>query len=135
MHKKDLITTERRRRRRGLTLAEIIVVITLLSVVAAILFGSLSGALDDSKKDAAALSISQVENALEIHKLKPKNGNKFPKSLEDASKYMKGGKVPMDPWGQPFEYTTSSSCGEGYEIISIGADGKRGGDDDVSSCD
>ena len=66
MHQLDMIATERRKKRKGLTLAEIIVVITLLSVVAAILFGSLSGALDDSKKDAAALSISQIENALEM---------------------------------------------------------------------
>ena len=132
MHKNDMIATERRKRRKGLTLAEIIVVITLLSVVAAILFGSLGGILDEGKKDAAKLSIAQIENALGIYKLK---SNKYPKSLDEASKYMKGGKVPNDPWDQPFEYSTSSNCGEDYEIVSIGADGKRGGDDDVSSCE
>ena len=132
---KKLLRTYRSNRRRGLTLAEIIVVITLLSVVAAILFGSLGGILDDSKSDAAALSIKQLESSLEVYKLKPKHGNKYPKSLEDASKYMKNSKVPLDPWGQPFEYSNNSNFGKGYEIISIGADGKRGGDDDISSCD
>ena len=133
--KNKLIATHRVSHQRGLTLAEIIVVITLLSVVAAILFGSLSGILDESKGDAARLSIKQLEQSLETYKIRPKNGNKYPKSLEDASKFMKNSKVPMDPWGQPFVYSTSSSCGKPYEIISIGADGQRGGDDDISSCE
>ena len=133
--KNKLIATHRVSHQRGLTLAEIIVVITLLSVVAAILFGSLGGILDESKGDAARLSIKQLEQSLETYKIRPKNGNKYPKSLEDASKFMKNSKVPMDPWGQPFVYSTSSSCGKPYEIISIGADGQRGGDDDISSCE
>ena len=121
-----------RRKRRGLTLPEIIVVITLLGVLMAFLFGSLTGILDDTKGDAAKLSIKKLESSLEHYKLKK---GKYPKSLEDASKYMKDGKVPMDPWNQPFEYSTSSSCGKPYEIISIGADNQRGGEDDISSCD
>lgn len=133
--KHSLTSTHRVSNQRGLTLAEIIVVITLLSVVAAILFGSLSGILDESKGDAARLSIKQLEQSLETYKIRPKNGNKYPKSLEDASKFMKNQKVPMDPWGQPFVYSTSSSCGKPYEVVSIGADGQRGGDDDISSCD
>lgn len=133
--KNKLLSTTRVASQRGLTLAEIIVVIALLSVVAAILFGSLGGILNESKADAASLSIKQLEQSLETYKIRPKNGNKYPKSLEDASKFMKNQKVPMDPWGQPFVYSTSSSCGKPYEIISIGADGQRGGDDDISSCD
>ena len=133
--KNKLLSTTRVTSQRGLTLAEIIVVIALLSVVAAILFGSLGGILNESKADAASLSIKQLEQSLETYKIRPKNGNKYPKSLEDASKFMKNQKVPMDPWGQPFVYSTSSSCGKPYEIISIGADGQRGGDDDISSCD
>ena len=133
--KNKLLSTTRIASQRGLTLAEIIVVIALLSVVAAILFGSLGGILNESKADAASLSIKQLEQSLETYKIRPKNGNKYPKSLEDASKFMKNQKVPMDPWGQPFVYSTSSSCGKPYEIISIGADGQRGGDDDISSCD
>jgi general secretion pathway protein G len=133
--KTKITATHRTTHQRGLTLAEIIVVIALLSVVAAILFGSLSGILNESKADAASLSIKQLEQSLETYKIRPKNGNKYPKSLEDASKFMKNQKVPMDPWGQPFVYSTSSSCGKAYELISIGADGQRGGDDDISSCD
>ena len=133
--KNKLLSTTRVASQRGLTLAEIIVVIALLSVVAAILFGSLGGILNESKADAASLSIKQLEQSLETYKIRPKNGNKYPKSLEDAAKFMKNQKVHMEPCGQPFVYSTSSSCGEPYELISIGADGQRGGDDDISSCD
>jgi general secretion pathway protein G len=133
--KTTITATHRITQQRGLTLAEIIVVIALLSVVASILFGSLSGILDESKADAARLGIKQLEQSLETYKIRPKNGNKYPKSLEDASKFMKNQKVPLDPWSQPFVYSTNSSCGKAYELISIGADGQRGGDDDISSCD
>ena len=95
--KNKLLATRRIASQRGLTLAEIIVVIALLSVVAAILFGSLSGILNESKADAASLSIKQLEQSLETYKIRPKNGNKYPKSLEDASKFMKNQKVPMEP--------------------------------------
>ena len=63
--------------------------------------------------------------------------NKYPKSLSDAAKYMRNQEVPKDAWGNDFEYTSSSSCGKDYEIVSYGRDGKKGGsenDADISSC-
>ena len=127
-HKKMLRAA---RSNRGLTLAELMVVIALLGVLATIVFGTLTGVLDDAKGDAARVSIKQIEQAVEIYKLKK---NKYPGSLEDASKYMRDQRVPKDPWDQEFEYSTNSSCGKSYEIVSKGSDGQRGGEDDVSNC-
>ena len=120
-----------RRRRRGLTLAEMMVVIILIGVLATVVYGGFTTFLSSSKEDLAKLSMTQMEQALNIYKMKK---NKFPKSLQDAEKYMKDGGVPQDPWGNDFQYSTSSSCGTAYEIISYGTDGQKGGGDDVSSC-
>ena len=122
------------RRRRGLTLVEIVVVIALLGLLMTILGGSLLGTLESSKVDATRITISQIEGALEIYNVKK---GKYPKSLDDASKFMRDSQVPKDAWGNDFDYSTNSSCGKSYEIISLGKDGKKGGDDDgadISSC-
>ncbi len=123
-----------RNRRRGLTLVEIVVVIALIGILMSVLGGSLLGTFDDSKRDTTRISIGQVEQALEMYKIKK---NKYPKSLSDAAKYMRNQEVPKDAWGNDFEYSSSSSCGKDYEIISYGRDGKKGGsenDADISSC-
>ena len=123
-----------RRRSRGLTLVEIVVVIALIGILMSVLGGSLLGTFDDSKRDTTRISIGQVEQALEMYKIKK---NKYPKSLSDAAKYMRNQEVPKDAWGNDFEYSSSSSCGKNYEIISYGRDGKKGGsenDADISSC-
>lgn len=119
---------------RGLTLVEIVVVVALLGLLMTIVGGSLLGVMDDSKADATRLIIGQAESGLEMYNIKK---GKYPKSLQDAAKYMKDQKVPLDAWNFELEYTTSSSCGAGYEIISYGKDGKKGGEDsnaDISSC-
>lgn len=124
----------RRTVRRGLTLVEIVVVVALLGLLMTIVGGSLLGVMDDSKADATRLIIGQIESGLEVYNIKK---GSYPKSLQDAAKYMKDQKVPVDAWNNDFEYSTSSSCGQGYEIVSLGKDGKKGGDDsnaDISSC-
>jgi general secretion pathway protein G len=132
MRKKPILDTIRRR--RGLTLVEIVVVIALLGLLMTILGGSLLGTLESSKVDATRITISQIEGALEIYNVKK---GKYPKALDDASKFMRDSQVPKDAWGNDFDYSTNSSCGKSYEIISMGKDGKKGGDEeagDISSC-
>jgi len=44
--------------------------------------------------------------------------------------------VPADPWGNEHSYSTGGQAG--YELISLGADGRPGGDGDsadISSSD
>ena len=48
----------------------------------------------------------------------------------------KKGEVPLDPWGNAYEYRFPSSNVSGFEIVSFGADGREGGSGeaaDVSS--
>ena len=37
-------------------------------------------------------------------------------------------KVPKDPWGHPYEYTTPGPNGLPFAIRSLGADGAEGGE-------
>ena len=51
--------------------------------------------------------------------------------------YLKKGKLPQDPWGSDYLYIASGN-GSSYELYSLGADGREGGegyDQDISSED
>jgi general secretion pathway protein G len=41
--------------------------------------------------------------------------------------YLKGGRVPNDPWGNAYQYRSSGERTPPYEISSFGADGREGG--------
>jgi len=49
--------------------------------------------------------------------------------------YLKQG-IPNDPWGNPYQYVYPGKVNaSGFDIISMGPDGRAGGDDDVTSND
>ncbi|MDP2600252.1 MAG: type II secretion system protein GspG, partial [Deltaproteobacteria bacterium] len=49
--------------------------------------------------------------------------------------YLKGGKVPKDPWGETYDYISPGAGGQPFEISSKGPDRQEGTDDDVKSSD
>ena len=130
--------TRLRRRREGLTLVEIMVVIAILGVLMAVLGGSMLGALDSSNVDATRLSMSKVDQALQIYAAR--HNGRYPttsEGLEAASRFMSDSQVPEDAWGNPFLYVSPAVSGDApYELISLGKDGQEGGEgyaEDLSS--
>jgi len=115
----------------GLTLVEIIIVIAILGTLMAILAGSLFGAQDEANVDMTRLQISQVEGGLDI--FAAKHGGKYPSTSEglaSVKKYLKGGEIPKDAWGNEFQYFSPGTHGDHpYELISLGKDGQEGGED------
>ncbi len=54
-----------------------------------------------------------------------------------AGPYLKGEKVPADPWGGKYNYRSPGEHGK-YDLYSFGADGREGGagnDADITSWD
>lgn len=138
--------------RRGFTLIEILVVVFILGLLAAIVAPQLIGRTDDAKITEAKVQIRNMETALKLFKL----DNGFypttqqglnalvasPTSGQEAKNFRKGGylekgRVPADPWGNAYIYVSPGVNNE-YEIISLGADGREGGEDinaDITSWD
>lgn len=118
----------RARRRQGMTLVEIMVVLAILGVLIAVLAVNFGTAKDDADVDTTRIQIKQIEDVLLRYSLKHKG--KYPASLDEAAKYFPGEKVPTDAWGNPFVYRApATSGGHPYEVISLGKDGKEGGDE------
>jgi general secretion pathway protein G len=135
-----------RARQRGMTLIEILVVLVLIGIVLGIVGGNFIGKGEKAKADAAKIEISQISQTLDLYKLEV---GRYPSSQEGLQAlisapagvanwngpYWKKSTLPKDPWGNEYKYLAPGSKGP-YDIISLGADGKEGGegpDKDISS--
>lgn len=131
---------------RGMTLIEILVVLTLIGIITGIVAGNFIGKGEKAKADAARIEIGQVSQALDLYKLEI---GRYPTTQEGLQAliqapagvnnwngpYWKKNTVPKDPWGNEYRYTSPAASAP-YEIVSLGADGKEGGDGvnkDISS--
>jgi general secretion pathway protein G len=127
------------------------VVITILGLIATVVTVNVMDRLDDAKVQTAKTQMKGFEDALEQYRRdngfypsteqgltalieKPSIG-RVPKRYPPKG-YLKGGKVPKDPWESDFVYASPGSQGQDLEIISLGRDGQEGGegiDADISS--
>ena len=131
---------------KGFTLVELLVVLAILGMLAALVGPQVLNQLGGAKSKSAAIQISDLEQALEIYKL---DVGRFPSSSQGLEAlvsepsgvrgwngpYLKKGELPLDPWGNPYEYRYPGQ-GNGPEITSLGGDGRPGGtseDADVTS--
>ena len=128
----------------GFTLVELLVVLAILGMLAALVGPQVLNQLGGAKSKSATIQIRDLEQALELYKL---DVGRFPDSLESLVRapngargwngpYLKKDEVPLDPWGNAYDYRFPVSNGAGYEIVSFGADGREGGQGeaaDVSS--
>jgi len=50
--------------------------------------------------------------------------------------YIQGGKIPLDPWGEPYQYAYPGTKNKGsYDIWSKGPDKQSGSEDDIGNWD
>jgi general secretion pathway protein G len=130
--------------RRGFTLIEIMIVIIILGILAVYIGPKIMGRPGQAKQVKAKVDIAALETALKLYKLdngsypateqgllalveKPETGN-VPKKWRTEG-YLDKGRVPKDPWGNDFVYLSPGVHGD-FDIISYGADGVPGGEDE-----
>lgn len=136
---------------KGMTLIEIMVVITILGLIATVVTVNVLDRLDEAKVSTAKTQIKGLEEALDQFRRdngsyptteqglqalieKPTTG-RIP-SRYPPKGYLKGGKVPKDPWSGEYKFYSPGIQGHEYEIYSLGRDGQEGGegiDADISS--
>ena len=132
MEKTRLLSRAALGSRRGMSLTEIMVVIAIIGIVGSVIAVNVFSFLDDAAVDGTKIQIRNMEKGLIAYAAKHKG--KFPSSSEglDAAKKYFGddGKVPQDQWGNNFQYYSPGTHGDhAYEIISLGKDGKEGGEE------
>lgn len=128
----------------GFSLIELMVVVIILGILAMYIGPKLMGRTEQAKAVQARVQMEGLETALKLYKLdtgtyptteqglqalveRPETGNVSQNWRKGG--YLEKGKVPKDPWGNEFVYLSPGIQGD-YDIISYGADGVPGGEDE-----
>lgn len=120
---KKVTSVIERTNQKGMTLIEIMVVLVIIGILGTILVPRLLDRPDQARVVKAKQDIKAFEGALSLYRL---DNFTYPDSLQAlAGRYMD--RVPNDPWGNAYQYTTPGTNG-GFDILSYGADGQAGGD-------
>ena len=131
----------RRRKREGFTLVELMVVIVIIGLLATVVAINVLSSQDRAMVGKAKADISVLEQAIETYRLDNLNfptdqqGLQAlvapPAGLTQPERYREGGyvrRLPEDPWGNAYQYRRQSAHGGQFDVFSLGADGKEGGE-------
>ena len=130
---------------QAFTLVELLLVLVILATLAAIVIPKFAGRSEQAKLTAAQSQISSFQMALDAFEVDngfyPKSGNL--NSLVDQpgncsnwkGPYLAKG-IPLDPWGNSYVYDyPGKHNANGYDLLSMGPDGRSGTEDDVNNWD
>ena len=126
------------KKEHGFTIIEIMVVVAILAILASVLVPRIMDEPDKARIVKAKQDIRVIESALDLYKL---DNFVYPSTEEsidalvtkpgDAPNWKKGGyvkKLPIDPWGNEYQYLNPGEHGE-VDIYSLGSDRSPGGQD------
>ena len=114
--------TRRHTDRPGFSFIEIMVVVVIIGMLAGAVAMRFGGVVDKAKVERARNDIGTIVNAIELHYTEH---NSYPGNDEGLSELPL--KSVTDPWGSPYGYN-SPGQGEPYEVFSLGADKRVGGE-------
>lgn len=125
----------------GFTLLEMLVVLVIIGLVAGLVGPRLFAKVDSSKIQTTGVQIKLLRGAIESMRLDigsyptPEQGLVLlvtPPSEPNLRARWKGPyldeAVPLDPWGNPYQYQVPGDDGRPFGIYSFGADGRAGGE-------
>ncbi len=129
--------------RKAFSLIELLIVIAILGLLVGMIGPALIDQFSKAKQKITCTQMGGASQALDMFKLE--NGvypttdeglealisnpdtDKYPNY--SSGSYFQKGKMPKDAWKRKFEYI---STGNDFDLISLGADGKEGGEGESS---
>ncbi len=128
-------------RRHGFTLIEILVVIVVIAILAALVAPNVFQHVGAAKSATAKSQMEMMSTTLDAYRL---DNGAYPSTEQGLNAlwelpsiqppgnwrgpYLRKA-VPLDPWGNAYIYVNpGQSNPNGFDLISLGADGQPGGD-------
>ena len=126
------------KKQAGFTLLELLVVLGIIAMLAGLVGPQVMKHMGESKVKAAKVQLEDLAQTLDMYKL---DVGSYPTSEQGLNAlienpgdiqrwngpYLRKSKVPLDPWNQEYKYTSPGEHGK-FDIVSLGADGKEGGE-------
>ena len=128
----------------GFTLIEIMAVVLIIGLLTGVVGYQIFQQVDKGRVTTARTQINTLESVLELYRM---DNGRFPTTEQGlvalvraptsdpiprsypASGYLKGGKVPADPWNNPYEYESPGQHNaHAFDLWSLGGDASPGGD-------
>ncbi|MBP7654339.1 type II secretion system major pseudopilin GspG [Candidatus Dependentiae bacterium] len=130
----------------GFTLIEILIVVAIIGILISIVSLNLTGKTGQARQLAAKTTIQKFDTALKMFNndngffpsteqglqalIQKPNSGKIPINYP-AGGYLEAKKLPKDPWGNNYIYIYPGIQNQhSFDIMSYGADGEPGGDDE-----
>ncbi len=130
--------------RLGFTLIEIMAVVLIIGLLSTIVGAAIFRQVDRARVTAARAQLSSLEGVLELYRM---DNAKFPSTEQGLlalvevpaidpiprnypdGGYLKDGKLPVDPWGEPYHYEMPGTNNpHAFDLWSFGADNAPGGE-------
>lgn len=121
------------RAQRGMTLTEIMIVLAIISMIMGAAGFVGFSRLKEAKVKQTRITMKQVEGA--ITQWQADSNESCPASLDDLVSKKILNKAPKDGWNNPFVFKCPGEHNNDIDLMSRGADGKEGTEDDIKSWD
>lgn len=135
--------------RRAFTMMEVLVVLAILALLAGLAITNIGGIFGGAQASAAQLFVKEsIKTPLMTYRL---HMGDFPTTTEGLQAlikspgtkaaqwhgpYLTETKIPLDPWGEPYQYAYPGTHNKGtYDIWSKGPDKQSGTEDDIGNWD
>lgn len=125
----------------GVTLVEMMVVIVIIGLIAAVVAINVLPAQDTARAEKARADVRMIEQALELYRLDQGRYPATEEGIEALTRAPAAGpdglvkrteayirRLPNDPWGRAYLYIAPGRDGRPYDLFTMGADGKDGGE-------
>lgn len=106
----------------GFSLIEVMVVVVIIGLLAGAVAIKVTGYMDTAKVNRARADIATIVDAVEAYYV---SHSRYPDNNDGLSKLPL--KSLTDPWGRAYEYNSPAQM-EPFEVYSLGADGRVGGE-------
>jgi general secretion pathway protein G len=132
-------------RERGFTLIELLVVLAILGLLVGLVGPAVMRQFGSAKEKIAHQAVERLATVLDMYKLDIGSYPTTEQGLQAlitqpqgvahwSGPYLKGEKLPEDPWGHPFVYhSPSQRPGHDYDLYSLGPTGQATGPQDTAA--